>query len=269
MDSGSYAAVNGALRAEMRLEVLANNLANVNTSGFKQDRIHFDSFMTHPGPEQFPLPTDSFMGKKFPGDVPFPFSSPAANAYSVTYPRAVRTVVDNTQGGLASTGDPNHLAIEGKGFFVVSTPEGPRLTRDGSFRVSANGELVDKSGNPLMSDGNAPIQVGNAPFQVGPDGTLSNAEGPIGRVQLVTAPEESLTKAGNSLYSAPEAETTPVEEAERSVHQGFLENSNADSLRDMTQMIETNRAFEAYMKMIQALDSLDGQAASQIGRLQG
>ena len=266
MDSGLFAAVNGALRTEMRLEVLANNLANTNTTGYKEGEITFDSYMTRPGPEQFPLPTDSFLGMRGPGDIPFPFTSPAANALSVTYPRADGTHTDMTQGPLVPTGGPLDVAIEGDGFFIVDAPEGRRYTRDGSFNINTGGELVTKDGFPVLGAGNARIQVGSGPVEIGVDGTVSSTAGPVGRLQRVGLPVESLRKMGQNLYSAPQGQEIPLDDALGGFRQGFLENSNANPIRGMTQMIEANRAFESYMKMIQALDGLDGQAV-QIGRL--
>ncbi|MBF0446694.1 MAG: flagellar basal-body rod protein FlgF [Magnetococcales bacterium] len=266
MDSGLYAAVNGALRTEMRLEVLTNNLANVNTTGFKEGNITFDSFMTSPGPEQFPLAGDSFMGLKGPGDIPFPFSNPATNALSVTYPAAPSTTTDTTQGGLISTGNPLDVAINGEGFFVLDTPEGRRYTRDGSFEVNKLGELVSKDGYPVLGAGGATLNVGDAPISIGEDGTISNANGQIGKLDRIGLPAESLKKVGQNLYEAPQEQEISMEGSVGGIQQGFLEASNSNAIRGMTQMIEANRAFESYMKMIQALDGLDGQA-NQIGRL--
>ena len=269
MDSGFYAAVNGAKRADLRLEVISNNLANSNTTGYKQDNVNFDSFMTSTGPELFPLPTDSFMGMRGPGDIPFPFSNPASNAYRMTYPMATGTTTDLAQGSLQPTGNALDVAIEGRGMFSVETPQGPRYTRDGSFAVNGNGELVTKDGFRVMGDGGAAIVVGSDPVQIAHDGTISNTQGPLGRLMRVAFPEEHLAKEGSNLYSAVENAQPEQITAEGGVQQGFLEGSNADPIRGMTQMIETHRAFDTYMKMIQALDSLDGQAASSIGKLQG
>lgn len=266
MDSGLYAAVNGALRTEMKLDVLTNNLANVNTTGFKEGNITFDSYMTSPGPEQFPIPSDSFMGLKGPGDIPFPFSNPATNALSVTYPAAPSTTTDTTQGGLVPTGNPLDVALNGDGFFVVDTPEGRRYTRDGSFEVNTLGELVNKDGYNVLGAGGSKMIIGSASVSIGEDGVVSNAEGALGRIERVGLPAEVLKRVGQNLYTAPQDQEIPLEPGRGGMQQGFLEASNANAIRGMTQMIEANRAFESYMKMIQALDGLDGQA-NQIGRL--
>ena len=265
MDSGLYAAVNGALRTEMKLDVLTNNLANVNTTGFKEGNITFDSFMTSPGPEQFPLAGDSFMGLKGPGDIPFPFSNPATNALSVTYPAAPSTTTDTTQGGLVPTGNPLDVAINGEGFFVLDTPEGRRYTRDGSFEVNKLGELVSKDGFNVLGAGGAKLTVGSHSVSIGEDGVISNENGQLGRIERVGLPDSELKRVGANLYTAP-AESEINLQGIGGVQQGFLEGSNSNAIRGMTQMIEANRAFESYMKMIQSLDSLDGQA-NQIGRL--
>ncbi|MBF0454206.1 MAG: flagellar basal-body rod protein FlgF [Magnetococcales bacterium] len=266
MDSGLYAAVNGALRTEMKLEVLTNNLANVNTTGFKEENITFDSYMTSPGPEQFPLAGDSFMGLKGPGDIPFPFSNPATNALSVTYPAAPSTTTDTAQGGVVPTANPLDVAINGEGFFVVETPEGRRYTRDGSFEVNKQGELVNKDGYNVLGAGGAKLIIGSSAVNIGEDGTISNATGDLGKLERVGLPAEVLKRVGQNLYSAPRETEIPMDNVAGGVQQGFLEASNSNAIRGMTQMIEANRAFESYMKMIQALDGLDGQA-NQIGRL--
>ncbi|MBF0152645.1 MAG: flagellar basal-body rod protein FlgF [Magnetococcales bacterium] len=270
MESGLYAAVNGARRIGLRMEVLSNNLANVNTTGFKGDQISFESFMTKPGPEQFPLPTDSFMGLRGPGDIPFPFSNPAANAYRMTYPMAVNTTTNMTQGSMKETGNPLDVAIEGEGFFILNGPNGRRYSRDGSFAINANRELVNKEGLQVLGSGGAPITIEtDGLINVGKDGTLTDPSGTrIGQLDRVKLPANMLTKTGKNLYSAPQELEAPIDETGvGGFHQGYLEGSNTESLREMTQMIDSNRAYEGYMKMIQTLDSLDEQANNQIGKL--
>ena len=266
MDSGLFAVVNGALRAEMRLDVLANNLANTNTTGYKEGEITFDSYMTKPGVEQFPLPGDSFMGLRGPGDIPFPFSSPATNAYSVTYPRADGTHTNTSQGALKKTDNSLDVALEGDGFFVLNTPEGRRYTRDGAFSINAQGALVSKDGFQVMGVGGAALAVGSERVEIGKDGTIANRNGQVGRLLRVGLPVAALERAGGNLYKAPGDQEIPLEGARGGFLQGFLEQSNANVIRGMSQMIEANRAFESYMQMIKALDGLDGQAV-QIGRL--
>ena len=269
MDSGLFAAVNGALRTEMRLEVLANNLANVSTTGYKEGAITFDSFMTTPGKEQFPLPTDSFMGIKGPGDIPFPFSNPATNAYSVTYPRADGTHTDLTQGVIKKTDNPLDVAIEGAGFFVIQTPEGRRYTRDGAFQVNDAGELVTQDGFSVRGAGNTALVVGSdGKISIALDGTLSNREGPFGQLMRVDIPPEVLKRTGSNRFSAPQDREVNLQNAPGGFHYGFLESSNVNVMRGMSQMIEANRAFETYMRAIRSLDGLDGQAI-EIGKLNG
>ncbi|MBF0146840.1 MAG: flagellar basal-body rod protein FlgF [Magnetococcales bacterium] len=266
MDSGAWAAVNGALRTEMRLDVLANNLANVSTNGYKENDITFDSYLTGPGPEQFPMPDQSFLGLRGPGDIPFPFSSPATNAIAITYPAAPSTVTKVNQGALQLTSNPLDVAIEGDGFFVVNTPQGRRYTRDGAFEVNSFGELVNKDGFQVFGDNEGPLVIGSDPISIAKDGTISNKNGTIGRLLRVGLPEESLKRAGRNLFEVPDNQVTDLTDAKGGFHQGYLEASNANVVRGMTQMIDANRAFESYMKAIQSLDGLDAQA-NQIGRL--
>ena len=266
MDSGLFAVVNGALRAEMRLDVLANNLANTNTTGYKESEITFDSYMTKPGPEQFPMPGNSFMGLRGPGDIPFPFSSPATNAYSVTYPRADGTHTNVSQGPITKTDNPLDIAIEGEGYFVLNTPEGRRYTRDGAFAINNQGELVSKDGYQVMGAGDATLNIGSERVEISQDGTIANKFGQVGVISRVNLPAESLVKAGGNLFEADENLETPLQGDTGGFIQGFLEKSNANVIRGMSQMIQTNRAFESYMQMIKALDGVEGQAI-QVGRL--
>ncbi|ABK45591.1 flagellar basal body rod protein [Magnetococcus marinus MC-1] len=269
MDSGVYAAVNGARRTELRLSTLANNLANVNTTGYKEDRLTFESFMTSPGPELHPLPTDDFMGMRGPGDIPFPFSNPSSNAYRMTYPVAFETEVDVQQGALHGTNNPLHVAIEGEGFFVLNGPDGRRYTRDGSFEVNNVGELVSKDGYQVLGPGGEPIVVGDGPVNIAPDGFVTSNGEEVGTIARVKLPSEQLDKVGQNQYKAPQDLEVPVDAAQAQVHQGFLEGSNSNPIRAMTQMIEAQRAYEMHIKMIQNLDNLDDQAVNRIGRLQG
>ncbi|OSM02392.1 putative flagellar basal body rod protein [Magnetofaba australis IT-1] len=253
----------------MKLDVLANNLANVNTTGFKEDQLTFDSFMTSPGPEQFPLPTDNFMGLRGPYDIPFPFSNPASNAYRMTYPVAFETEMTMTQGPLRQTGNPLDVAIEGDGFFAVQGPDGERrYTRDGAFEIDSLGQLVTKDGFPLLNAGGAPIVVGKGPVVIGEDGVVTSAGEQVGVLSRVGLPTEQLDKVGQNLYKAPQEYETNLDGARGGFHQGFLEDSNSNPIRSMTQMIETQRATEMYVKMIQSLDTLDEKAANQVGRLE-
>ncbi|WP_320412242.1 flagellar basal body rod C-terminal domain-containing protein, partial [Candidatus Magnetaquicoccus inordinatus] len=148
---------------------------------------------------------------------------------------------------------------------VLNTPQGRRYTRDGSFAINSQGELVNKDGYPVLGAGGAALVVGNERVQISPDGTIANARSVVGRLMRVSLPAASLEKAGGNLYQSS-AQETNLETPTGGFLQGFLEQSNVNAVRGMTQMIEVNRAFEAYMQMIRALDGLDGQAI-QVGRL--
>ncbi|MBF0322519.1 MAG: flagellar hook basal-body protein, partial [Magnetococcales bacterium] len=192
-----------------------------------------------------------------------------ANAYRMTYPMAVNTTTDMTQGSMKETGNPLDIGIEGEGFFVLNTPEGRRYTRDGSFAINANRELVNKEGFQVLGGGGSPIVIeSDGQISVAKDGTMNDANGPIGQLERVNIPTNMLTKTGRNLYSAPQDQEVPIEEgAGGGFHQGYLEGSNIESIKEMTQMIDSHRAYESYVKMIQTLDSLDEQANVQIGRL--
>ncbi len=132
--------------------------------------------------------------------------------------------------------------------YAVQTPEGRRYTRDGAFAIDPNGILVTKDGHRVLGQGGAELNIGNGPVEIGADGTISSAEGQVGQLARVDLPLSVLVDLASG---------------------GALERAGgeAHTIRNMTHMIETNRAFETYMKMIQSLDGLDAQAVSKVGKL--
>lgn len=268
MDSGFYAAANAARRSSLRLEVLSNNLANVNTNGFKGENVRFESYMTGPGIEQFPLPTDNFLSPRAPGQVPFPFMNPASNAYPMTYPAAIDTSADLSQGAMKETGNAMDVALDGPGLFVVQSPDGRRLTRDGAFSINIQGQIVTKDGYPVLGEGGAPITVGGGYVGISPDGIVNTEEGPVGRMARVMVSRDDLKKVGGNLYTADrQAETQWTPQDPGGFKQGFIETSNVNPVVEMTRMIESHRSYNAYLEMIKALDALDGHAVDAIGTI--
>lgn len=254
MQDSSYSAVFGALTQQHRLDVIANNLANVNTTGFKADKLAFrDTFRRYAHDLLNPNQT---LDQK----VPWP------RGYVLAQPRIAERVIDLSQGSMKSTGNPLDLAIAGDAFFRVQTPGGEFLTRQGVFHRSAEGYIVDGHGNQLLGDG-GPIQIPDTgSVLVGGNGAVSVDGEVIDTISLVSVSDpKALEKMGNSLLRVrPDAGVQPLPAEDATVEQGFLEAANVEVVSEMVNMIEALRAFEAYQKMITGTFEQDKKAIAEV-----
>jgi len=255
MQDSSYSAVFGALTQQHRLDTIANNLANVNTTGFKGDKLAFrDTFRRY---AHDMLDPNTTLTEKVPW--------PQANL--LAQPRISESVIDLSQGAMKSTGNPLDLAIAGDGFFRVQTPEGEFLTRQGVYHRSAEGFVVDGHGNQLLGQG-GPLQIPEgADILIDADGGVSVGGELIDTIELVRVEDpRDLEKVGHSLLRVrpgAAAQAVPAEDA--TVEQGFLEAANVNVVTEMVNMIEAMRAFEAYQKMISGSFEQDKKAIAEVG----
>lgn len=226
----TFSALSGLNSASKRLQNSANNLANVQTSGFKKSDVNS-----------------------------------VENKNGGTSVSSISKV--NTQGGLIPTNNPLDLAIEGNGFFQVANPNGgTSFTRSGSFNLNGAGQVVDSSGNALIPEINVP--AGNNGISVGPDGQVSAQTGGglevAGQIQLANFNNpEGLSAAGGNLLNESAASGAPVagnpgEGAFGSVLSGFLEGSNVDIAEEMVDQIVAKAAFKANINVIKANDEMIG-----------
>lgn len=257
MQESSYSAVFGALTQQHRLETIANNLANVNTTGFKGDKLSFrDTFRRHAHDLLNP-------NTAVHEDISWPPSVQLAQ------PRITKSVIDLTQGSLKTTGNPLDLAISGDGFFRVQTPQGEFLTRQGVYHRSSEGYVVDGNGNRLLANG-GPLQIPEDTERIDIDSSgrvLADGE-EIDTISLVRVEDpQTLQKVGNSLLRVYPDMTTvqPLPADGATIEQGFLEAANVEVVTEMVNMIEAMRAFEAYQKMISGTFDQDKKAISDIG----
>ena len=215
---------------------IAHNLANVSTAGYKR---RCTSFVQH---------LQALAG---PGVV----SSDAASATIGTVVGV--TSVDFTQGALVSTGRPLDLALNGKGFFVLETPEGPLYTRSGVFRTNQNGQLVDAAGRTVAGEGGPiviPSSVSMLTVGVSTDGAVSADGTGIGKLRVVEFEDESaLIPAGGNAFLAPATET-PTPSAGTAVKQRFQEAANVTPVQELVGLIAVTRMYEANLKAIQVQD---------------
>ncbi|VBB42497.1 putative Flagellar basal-body rod protein FlgF [uncultured Desulfatiglans sp.] len=233
-----------ALLQEMRMDVLANNLANINTAGFKGDKFG----LALPPSEDSGYGADRPMG----GRLPFEIS----------------TVVDFSPGTLKATENPLDVALSGEGLFCVENPLGETLyTRKGRFALNGEGEIVTQDGWPVMGQGGR-MRVEGTEIMIEEDGSLFVDGARVDRFRIVRFESpELLEKAGDTVFRASEGMDPKVEADEADIRQGFIELSNVDAIRMMTEMIETVRGYESYQKMMQVLDQITTRSTEEVGRI--
>ncbi len=233
MDSGDYAATTGLLARMQALDTAAANLANAQTPGYRAEREYFRSVLL--GPDA----ADSELG----GTV---------NNYGLLGGDRLSM----TQGAVQQTGNPLDLAIEGEGFFMVQTANGPRYTRDGSFHRARNGQLVTEAGEPVLSAAKQPIQIPPGEVTAGADGVLSVAGGTVATIGVFTFPAGTqLTPEGANRYVAPQG-VAPASAQSASVRQGAIEAANEDVVQGTLDLVMMQRQAEM---MQRALTVFDGQ----------
>ncbi len=262
MHEGIYIAASGAFKQEHKLDVIANNLANMGTTAYKRDGMAFR--------EMIPPFTDTALQSASLDPKPTAFQPDPR----VSYVGVADMYTDASNGTLRQTGNALDLGLDGDGFFVVGTPEGQRFTRNGNFKLSADGTLNTHEGFQVLGKDGKPIKIDaqGGQISINSSGGISVGNGsqstPQGDLQLVSFQDASkLAKQGDGLYRIddPSAKKQPVQNVR--VQQGFLETSNVNPIEEMTNMIVTMRGFEAYQKIIQSIDEADEQAVNAIGRL--
>lgn len=255
MIRGWYTGASGMNAQQNRLDAISNNLANVDTAGYKKDVTVSKSF-----PELLLRRTN------LDGVYETPSGSADAAPIIGKLGLGVETnenYTDFSQGSFRQTDQNTDVALGGKGFFAVQTPAGERYTRDGNFILGKEGILLTKDGYPVLGEKGV-IQVENDRFKINEDGVISLQEdsGIVDRLKLVRFDNERyLKKVGNNLYSTNDI-AGPAHIAEGSERpkflQGYMETSNVNVVNEMVQMIEVNRAYEANQKTITSEDSMMG-----------
>ena len=229
------------------MDVIANNIANASTPGFKRETAKFEEFVTHVRP-----------------------SETQTGPQALSFVKDAGIVRDLGQGELNSTGATLDFAINGKGFFAVQTPAGMRYTRDGHFSLNQDGQLVTSDGYAVQGDGGAiTITPDDGNVSVGADGTISSivngAANQIAKLQVVTFPNErAMTKVGANLYSTTQAATPTVEST---VAQRMLEGSNVKPVIEISHMVEVMRAYEMTATMTNSQEQLMRQAIDKLGSM--
>lgn len=260
MNKSIFTPLSGALAQERVLEIVANNLANMNTAAFKGDTVTFKLLEAEPEKRyNEPLPPANFK-VNFEEMMPF-------RGNEMAYVGVADVHRDTSQGPAKETGNAADLMIDGKGLFQVMTPEGLRYTRAGDFLLNPNGVLVTQSGHPVLGEkGN--IVVRGSEFEVNRRGEVYQDGELVDRLQLFSAANESnLERVGNNyfLYNGPEEGLKVVENP--SVMQGFVEGSNVNAIKNLTAMIIAHRSFEAYAKAVSNYDKVMEKSSNNIGEI--
>ncbi len=250
METGAYVALSGALAMERRLDIISNNIANVNTSGFKAERMAFEVAVPEGSYSNMPIPQADSNVSPLAENHPF--------ILDATFVNGGTTVIDFSEGPLQKTDNPLHLSLKGDGFFVLETPEGTKYTRSGSFIVSPEGLVTTLEGHSLQGEGGA-ITLGGGVLNIDSTGNIEEDGEAVDVVKIVDFVKPyALKKDENGLYIADEnVEEVPVQGS--MVMQGYLELSNVSVIKEMVSMIETTRAYESYLKAIQAFDEFEQQ----------
>jgi flagellar basal-body rod protein FlgF len=222
VDSGYYAACTAMKTQSSALELIANNVANINTTGYRAQLPSFESLLIEG--------RNSTPGNGW---------SRLVNQFAVLDGARL----DLTEGNLQRTGNPLDLALDGPGFFAVQTKAGELYTRNGNFRLSATGQLTTAAGDAVLGTAGPINMPGNAQIAVGPDGTISLAGAVTGKLRLVEfAPGAQLTAVGGDYYSAPATAATPV--LHTRIQAGMLESSNVNPVAAVVALITAQRQAE-------------------------
>lgn len=244
MSNAIRIALSQQVALKRQLATVANNLANMSTSGFKTENLVF---------EEHVMPVASM-----------------DNAYSdstqISYVSDTMLMRDYSAGGLKSTDNPLDVAINGKGWFTVQTPTGDKYTRDGHFSLNSEGQLVNSDGFRVLVDGSPlAFEPDETDIAIASDGTISTNQGVKGKLQIAIFEMESvLQKEGNNLFSSVDAPQTPEF---ISLAQGMVENSNVEPIEQMTKMIEIQRAYERTASMIEKMGQLKTSAIGKLAQV--
>jgi len=242
MDPLTALAASG-MRARMEsLDLLANNVANSQTGGYKADREFYSLYVA---PEA--------------GDADTPSTMPVID----------KPWTDFSQGIIQPTGNPLDLALNGKGFFTVQSPRGALYTRSGNFQLAADGKLVTADGYPVLGNGGAALTLnGSRPIEISSDGTVSQEGTVIGKLQVVDFTSEgALSKQGNNYFrpSGPAVQPSPAGGA--AVQQGRLEASNSGTAEAAVRLVSIMRQFEMLQKAMSLGNDMSRQAIEQVAKV--
>jgi flagellar basal-body rod protein FlgF len=225
----------GALREEKRYSVIANNMSNSQTVGFRKDNLVFRQVIDQ---------VSNRLGSEETG----------------------RGLISFQQGELQATGNALDVAIDGEGFFKVATPQGIRYTRSGRFELNSDRILVSAAGFPVMGR-TGEITLTGKNISIDKDGSIRVDGNPIDQLSVVTLPAPHLLKKEGQTLLKSDDPQEEMEDPESQVIQGSLESSNTNTVEEMMKMLDSLRVYESCMKAIQSNDELNAKAVNEVGRV--
>lgn len=237
MDTSSYIALSGQSARDQEMAVMANNIANMSTPGFKAERMMFSEYLANA-----------------PGGKQVSYVTQAGNNH------------DMSQGPLTHTGNPLDIALSGDGWLAVTTPTGTSYTRSGHFQLDPQGEIVSSNGYLLQGDGGAPIVVpiGSGNVTISADGTVGTQQGAIGHIPVVNfGNPQAMTAEANGLYNSSEA---PQPITTTSIEQGTIEESNLQPILAMTQLMNASREMSSAKTFGDAENNRLKNAIQELGK---
>ncbi|MBC7712481.1 MAG: flagellar basal-body rod protein FlgF [Rhizobacter sp.] len=272
--------LSGAIAQQRNVETIANNVANVNTPGFKKDQVVFKEYlaaMEGKGAQEqgIDLPQKDWKPEDF------------YRSYNAedSFVKVDGNYTLHEQGQLTPTGNAFDNALNGPGFYEVLTPNGVRYTRNGSFSINNQGKLVTDQGYLVLSKDAPPvagsdgkmnfstppearaITVSNGKFTISLDGEIYSGENKVGNMAITEFNDiHALKKEGNSLFINPDQQNVKIADIKTSINQGFVEQSNVNAVSEMSNLINANRTFESIQKVIKTYDNMSAKAVNEISK---
>jgi flagellar basal-body rod protein FlgF len=241
MDSLAAMAASGMRSRMESLDLLANNIANASTGGYKADREFYSLY-----------------------------AAPEADDSATTMPVIQKQYTDLTQGTLQNTGNTLDVALSGQGFFAVQGPSGPLYTRNGNFRLAADGKLISAEGYTVRGTGGAAITLSSGqPIEISSDGTVTQGGKAIGQLQIADFTSGAgISKQGNNYFRADDpAAQVALSPKDTTVEQGKLEASNSGTAESAVRLISIMRQFEMLQKAAAMGTDMDKQAIEQVAKV--
>lgn len=242
MENAQLIGLSRQMALQRQMNVVANNIANLNTTGFKAEQLLFEEY-------QMPVARDR----------DFAFAD-----QTLSYTEDWTTIHDMATGAVTNTGNPLDIALDGEGFLAVQTAQGERYTKAGSMAIDASGTLVDLQGNPVMGElGPITFTSTETDISITADGTIATNEGTKGKLKIVEfADPQAATREGNNLWAAEDAQPA----TQTRVVQGAIERSNVSGIAEMTEMIRVQRAYESAASMQQKQDEMRRSAIQRLAQ---
>jgi flagellar basal-body rod protein FlgF len=241
MENAQLISLSRQIALQRQMDVVANNMANINTTGFKSENMLFQDYL-------MPKAQDNEF---------------AGSDRDLHYTEDWSTIHDMSTGSIEQTGNPLDVALSGEGFLTVQTPNGPRYSRNGSLQIDSKGTLVDLAGNPVLGT-SGPIEFDSTDtdITINKDGTVSTSQGTKGKLAVVEFTDpQALAREGDNYYSGPAGNPA----IKTQVVQGSIERSNVSGVSAMADMIRVERAYQTLANMMQRQDDLRSTAVQRLG----